>query len=74
MRKQVIESERYFCLSVVIALITNLLAFQGSRLLEKGRIHHDLTTPLDPMIPFLPWTVAPQKKEAGQTSGFFITF
>ena len=57
MRKQVIESERYFCLSVVIALITNLLAFQGSRLLEKGRIHHDLTTPLDPMIPFLPWTV-----------------
>ncbi len=51
------EIERYFRLSFTVALLSNQVAFQGSRLLEKGRFHADLTLPFDAVIPFLPWTI-----------------
>lgn len=52
------ETERYFRLSFSMALLSNQIAFQGSRLLEKGRFHADLTLPFDAVIPFLPWTIS----------------
>ncbi len=52
------ENERYFRLSFAAALIANQFAFQGSRFLEKGRFHYDLSLPLDSAIPFLPWTIS----------------
>ncbi len=52
------ETERYFRLSFTMALLSNQIAFQGSRLLEKGRFHADLTLPFDAVIPFLPWTIS----------------
>lgn len=57
MNEQTKDTERYFRISLGIALLTNLLVFQGSRLLTKGRFHYDLTLPTDSAIPFLPWTI-----------------
>ena len=57
MNEQTKDTERYFRISLGIALLTNLLVFQGSRLLTKGRFHYDLTLPADSAIPFLPWTI-----------------
>ena len=58
MNKQTKENRRYFILSFAAALISNQLIFQGSRLLERGRFHYDLTLPIDAAVPFLPWTIA----------------
>lgn len=57
MSRQAKETERYFWLSFTLALLSNQIAFQGSRLFEKGRFHADLTLPADAAIPFLPWTI-----------------
>lgn len=57
MNEQTKDTERYFRISLGITLLTNLLVFQGSRLLTKGRFHYDLTLPADSAIPFLPWTI-----------------
>ncbi len=58
MIKRAKKTERYFRLSFALALMSNQIAFQGSRLFEKGRFHADLTLPADSLIPFLPWTIA----------------
>jgi membrane-associated phospholipid phosphatase len=57
MNEQTKDTERYFWISLGTALLTNLLIFQGSRLLTKGRFHYDLTLPADSAIPFMPWTI-----------------
>ncbi len=51
------ETERYFWLSFTLALLSNLIAFQGSRLFDRGRFYADLILPADSAIPFLPWTI-----------------
>ncbi len=57
MSRQTKETRRYFRLSLAMALLSNQLVFQGSRLFEKGRFHADLTLPADAAVPFLPWTI-----------------
>lgn len=57
MNRQAKETERYFWHSFTLALLSNQIAFQGSRFFEKGRYHADLTLPADAVIPFLPWTI-----------------
>ena len=57
MSRQAKETARYFGISFTLALLSNQIAFQGSRLFEKGRYHADLTLPADAAVPFLPWTV-----------------
>ena len=57
MSRQSNETARYFRISFTLALLSNQIAFQGSRLFEKGRFHADLTLPADAVIPFLPWTI-----------------
>ena len=57
MSRQSNETARYFRISFTLALLSNQIAFQGSRLFEKGRFHADLTLPADAAIPFLPWTI-----------------
>ena len=44
-------------LLLTIAILYNLFVFYGSRIFERGRLHHDLTIALDGAIPLLPWTI-----------------
>ncbi|MGN0432501.1 MAG: phosphatase PAP2 family protein [Lachnospiraceae bacterium] len=44
-------------LPLVLAIVCNTIAYNGSRLLTGGRVHYDLSNSLDDKIPLLPWTV-----------------
>ena len=58
MSRKAIDIGRYFWLSFILALLSNLIAFQGSRLFTQNSHHYTLSLPVDAAIPFLPWTIS----------------
>lgn len=56
MRKQ--EDHREMLCSLGLTLLWNGCVYYGARLLTGARLHHDMTTALDTLIPFLPWTIS----------------
>ena len=48
----------YCILSMLLMLAGNQLAYNGARLLNRGRFYHDLTLSADLLLPCLPWTVS----------------
>ncbi len=52
------EIEGYFWLSLILMVIANRLAFLLGRLLAQGRVHYDVTLPIDFAVPFMPWTIS----------------
>ena len=51
------EKERFFWFAFTLALLGNQIPFQIARLLARGKVHYDLSLPIDAAVPFLPWTV-----------------
>ncbi len=45
-------------LLLVFAFLWNYGAYLGARLIAASWYHHDITTDIDLMIPFVPWTVS----------------
>lgn len=58
MNKHTTEKECYFWASLCLALVSNAIAFQGSRLFTQNSHHYTLSLPVDAAIPFLPWTIS----------------
>lgn len=50
-------TRRYYLLSMVMALISNRVLFDGARLINRNLLHLDMSLPIDRLIPFLPWTI-----------------
>lgn len=46
------------CFALCFAFFWNAGVYYGARLLTASRMHYDLTTALDGLIPFLPWTIS----------------
>lgn len=44
-------------LPVVLALVVNMIAYYGTRLVTKNFYHYDLTGGIDEKIPVIPWTI-----------------
>ncbi len=44
-------------LLIILAASYNFLIYSGGRLISKGFYHHNLTSVLDNIIPFIPWTI-----------------
>ena len=57
MIRRAVETERYFWISSSLALLSNQIAFQGSRLFTQNSHHYSLKLPVDAEIPFLPWMI-----------------
>ena len=49
---------RIMWIPVVLALVINTIAYNGSRIFTTGWFHYDLSNRLDDFIPFMPWTVS----------------
>ncbi len=45
-------------LPIILTLVCNSIAYNGSRIIMTGKFHHDLSNALDEQIPFVPWTIA----------------
>ena len=58
MNKHTTEKECYFWASLCLTLVSNAIAFQGSRLFTQNSHHYTLSLPVDAAIPFLPWTIS----------------
>ena len=58
MSRQAKAESRYFWLSLFLTLLSNRVVFTGGRLLTQGRPHSSLALPVDPVFPFLPWTIS----------------
>lgn len=58
MNKHTTEKECYFWASLCLTLVSNAIAFQGSRLFTQNTHHYTLSLPVDAAIPFLPWTIS----------------
>ena len=43
---------------LIITLLTNAVAYNGTRLITSHRFHFDLTNAIDNQIPVVPWTVS----------------
>lgn len=43
---------------LIMVLVWNTLVYNGSRLITTDLYHHNLESPLDQLVPFLPWTVS----------------
>ncbi len=48
----------HICLPLILAFLWNQLVYCGSRMLMKNHFHYDITTPLDLLIPVIPWTLS----------------
>ena len=60
-RIKLIKSRGELLESVLIvgfALLCNSIAYYGARLIASSWYHHDMTTQVDEMIPYMPWTVS----------------
>ena len=44
-------------LFIACSLLANSIAYYGTRLITQNLKHYDMTTALDRLIPFIPWTV-----------------
>lgn len=55
-RMKIIPNKMY--LPLLTAVAVNTVTYYGSRLWTSGRIHYNLSNPLDDKIPFLPWTIS----------------
>lgn len=44
-------------LFLIFTLIAHVIAYFGTRLITKHLSHYDMTTAIDRLIPFLPWTI-----------------
>lgn len=45
-------------LPMILTLVCNAIAYNGSRLFMADKFHYNLSNALDDKIPFVPWTVA----------------
>lgn len=52
------EAECYFWISLILTLLANQIPYQCLRLLVHGRVHYDLTLPLDSLLPFWPCMIS----------------
>ncbi len=48
----------HICLPLILAFLWNQIVYCGSRMLMKNHFHYDITTPLDSLIPVIPWTLS----------------
>ena len=48
----------YIWLPLILAFLWNQIVYCGSRMLMKNHFHYDITTPLDSLIPVIPWTLS----------------
>lgn len=58
--KRQIEIKKDFteiCLAPLFALVWNQTVYNGAKLIAQSWYHYDMTTPLDALVPFVPWTV-----------------
>ena len=48
----------YIWLPLILAFLWNQIVYCGSRMLMRNHFHYDITTPLDSLIPVIPWTLS----------------
>lgn len=58
MRKTTQIIPREMWLPLLIAPVWNAIVYFGSRILTADAVHHNLSSWLDDLIPFIPWTVS----------------
>lgn len=51
-------ANRQLLILPLIALLWNGIVYSGGRALASGRVHYDMTLPIDRITPFFPWTMA----------------
>lgn len=52
-----IKDPKLIILMIIMAATYNFLVYFGGRKISGGFYHHNLTTGLDDIIPFIPWTI-----------------
>lgn len=57
MRKKMQIVPRIMWLPLVLTLVCNSIAYNGTRLFMSDKVHYNLSNALDDRIPFVPWTV-----------------
>ncbi len=55
-KREIVPRIMWIC--IVLALVINTVAYNGSRLFTTRWFHFDLSNRLDDWIPFMPWTVS----------------
>ncbi|EOT22255.1 hypothetical protein C805_03575 [Eubacterium sp. 14-2] len=58
MRKKIQIIPGIMWLPLIITLVCNTIAYNGTRLFMSDKVHYNLSNGLDDRIPFVPWTVA----------------
>ncbi len=51
------QDSKTIILKILIAAAYNSLVYSAGRLISRGFYHHNLSTKLDDIIPFIPWTI-----------------
>ena len=49
--------KKYKIIPLVIALIFNTIAYNGTRIITTSKYHYDITSPIDNLIPVIPATI-----------------
>ncbi|MEE1028162.1 MAG: phosphatase PAP2 family protein [Agathobacter sp.] len=57
MEKIINTVKKYKIIPLVIALIFNTIAYNGTRVITTSKYHYDITSPIDNLIPIIPATI-----------------
>ena len=57
MEKIINTVKKYKIIPLVIALIFNTIAYNGTRIITTSKYHYDITSPIDNLIPIIPATI-----------------
>ena len=57
MEKIINTVKKYKIIPLVIALIFNTIAYNGTRVITTSKYHYDITSPIDNLIPVIPATI-----------------
>ena len=57
MEKIINTVKKYKIIPLVIALIFNTIAYNGTRVITTSKYHYDITSPMDNLIPVIPATI-----------------
>ena len=57
MEKIINTVKKYKLIPLVIALIFNTIAYNGTRIITTAKYHYDITSPIDNLIPIIPATI-----------------
>ena len=57
MEKIINTVKKYKIIPLVIALIFNTIAYNGTRIITTSKYHYDITSPIDNLIPVIPATI-----------------